>query len=43
MVSVYQGCDKTGFTCLTKFNNLDNHVGMPYIPLKDPSQTPITN
>jgi uncharacterized phage protein (TIGR02218 family) len=30
--TVYQGCDHTKATCLSKFNNLINFRGFPYIP-----------
>ena len=41
--SVYAGCDKTPETCRDRFNKLENFVGMPYIPTKDPRIIPITN
>ena len=28
----YPGCDKTKFTCQTKYNNLSNFTGYPFIP-----------
>ncbi len=31
-IKLYPGCDKTTTTCLTKFDNLDNYGGFPYIP-----------
>jgi len=42
-VDIYAGCDKDPATCVGKFSNLVNFVGMPYIPLKDPSGAAITN
>lgn len=35
-VAVYPGCDKTPETCKNKFNNLENFLGFPYIPNKNP-------
>ncbi|MCX8029884.1 MAG: phage BR0599 family protein [Brevinematales bacterium] len=35
-VKIYAGCDKTAQTCKNKFNNLQNFLGFPYIPLKNP-------
>lgn len=31
-LTVYQGCDHTRSTCETKFANLDNFRGFPYVP-----------
>jgi hypothetical protein len=31
----YPGCDKTQQTCTTKFNNLVNFEGMPYVPVPE--------
>ena len=36
MVSVYPGCDHLQSTCSSKFNNLDNFGGFPYIPTRNP-------
>ena len=36
MVEAYPGCDGSPSTCRDKFNNLDNFVGFPYIPSKNP-------
>jgi len=36
-VEIYPGCDRKPSTCLDKFNNLDNYLGMPYIPDKNPT------
>lgn len=33
---LYPGCDHSTATCLGKFDNLDNHGGFPFIPLKNP-------
>jgi len=41
--AIYAGCDKVPETCRDRFANLDNFVGMPYIPTKDPRVVPITN
>lgn len=35
-VKLYPGCDKLKSTCITKFNNLDNFGGFPYIPYINP-------
>ena len=35
-VFVTPGCDKTLSTCLSKFNNVANFGGCPYVPLKNP-------
>lgn len=35
-VDVLPGCDLSGSTCLTKYTNIDRHVGMPYAPRTDP-------
>ena len=35
-ITVYAGCDHTTNTCQSKFNNLNNYGGMPYIPQKNP-------
>ena len=37
-IDVYAGCTKNPETCKTKFNNLDNFVGMPYMS-KSPNPT----
>lgn len=42
-VTLYAGCDKHPQTCISRFDNIDNFVGMPYIPLKDTKTTAITN
>lgn len=31
----YPGCDKTQATCTTKFNNLTNFEGFPYVPVPE--------
>lgn len=33
---LYPGCDHSTAACLGKFDNLDNHGGFPFIPLKNP-------
>lgn len=35
-ISVYPGCNKTPETCRDKFDNLENYLGMPYVPRKNP-------
>ena len=35
-VTIYPGCKKTTSDCLTKFSNLSNFGGFPYIPTKNP-------
>lgn len=35
-VNIYPGCDRTKETCDSKFNNLLNMGGFPFIPLKNP-------
>ncbi len=37
LVEIFPGCDRRAYTCATKFNNLSNFVGMPYIPDKNPT------
>lgn len=34
--SVFPGCDHTMPTCSSKFSNLPNYGGMPYLPTKNP-------
>ncbi len=36
LVEVFPGCDGSPETCKNKFNNLDNFLGMPYIPTSNP-------
>lgn len=35
-VTIYPGCDRSRTTCNTKFDNLDNFLGFPWIPLNNP-------
>ncbi len=35
-VDIYPGCDGAAYTCRHKFNNLNNFLGMPTIPSKNP-------
>lgn len=35
-VDLYPGCDHTKEVCLSKFNNLDNFGGFPWIPIINP-------
>lgn len=35
-VKAYPGCDKKAATCVSKFNNLTNFKGFPYIPSNNP-------
>ena len=32
---IYKGCDKTTTTCANRFNNLINHGGFPFIPVRN--------
>lgn len=34
-ISIYPGCDKTQSTCTSKFNNLANFRGFPYVPVPE--------
>lgn len=34
-VALYRGCDRTQATCTTKFNNLGNFRGCPYVPVPE--------
>lgn len=36
IVSVYPGCDHQMTTCQSKFSNLDNFGGFPWVPTKNP-------
>jgi uncharacterized phage protein (TIGR02218 family) len=38
-ISQTAGCDRRQATCVAKFNNLDNFMGWPYIPDKNPYST----
>jgi hypothetical protein len=33
------GCDHSTSTCASRFNNLDNYGGFPFIPSKNPFST----
>jgi len=35
-VEVFPGCDRSEATCVSKFNNLVNHLGFPRIPTHNP-------
>lgn len=35
-VTLFPGCDRSPTTCQSRFNNLDNFGGFPYIPEKNP-------
>lgn len=35
-VTAYAGCDRTLATCRDKFDNLLNHAGCPFIPVRNP-------
>lgn len=35
-VTLYPGCDHTRATCVSKFNNVDNFGGFPWLPSKNP-------
>jgi uncharacterized phage protein (TIGR02218 family) len=36
VITTTAGCDRLRGTCVTKFNNLENFMGFPYIPTKNP-------
>jgi hypothetical protein len=36
-VRIWAGCDQKAETCQAKFNNLENFLGFPYIPIKNPT------
>jgi uncharacterized phage protein (TIGR02218 family) len=38
-VKVFAGCDHTLAVCLSKFSNVDNYGGFPYVPTKNPFTT----
>lgn len=38
-VSIYRGCERTEASCTTRFNNILNYGGQPWIPLKNPIQS----
>lgn len=38
-VTVYAGCDHSASVCNSKFNNLVNHRGFPYVPTKNPFES----
>jgi uncharacterized phage protein (TIGR02218 family) len=35
-ITLWPGCDRTKETCITKFNNLENYGGFPYMREKNP-------
>ena len=39
LVNVYAGCDHTPTTCKSKFDNIVNFGGFPFVPTKNPFQT----
>lgn len=39
LLKLYPGCDHLRTTCNTKFNNLDNFGGFPWIPIKNPFES----
>lgn len=41
-VAITAGCDRTRGVCQTKFANLDNFMGFPYIPTKNPYTAGLT-
>ena len=41
-VVLYPGCDKTTDMCISKYNNIVNYGGFPYIPPKNPFDGSIT-
>jgi uncharacterized phage protein (TIGR02218 family) len=40
-VRLYAGCDHSMQTCQSRFNNLDNYGGFPFIPGKNPFSSPV--
>lgn len=40
-LTLYAGCDKTRATCQSKFNNIDNFGGFPWLPTTDPFRSTI--
>jgi hypothetical protein len=38
-VSLYKGCERTEDSCTTRFNNILNYGGQPWIPLENPVQS----
>lgn len=42
LITTTAGCDRNQATCVAKFNNLDNFMGWPYIPDKNPYLTSLT-
>ncbi|MFN4003780.1 MAG: phage BR0599 family protein [Hylemonella sp.] len=40
-VRLYAGCDHSMQTCSSRFNNLDNFGGFPFIPSKNPFSSPV--
>lgn len=36
LIEIFAGCDKRVLTCETKFNNVPNFQGFPFMPVKDP-------
>jgi uncharacterized phage protein (TIGR02218 family) len=36
LVKAYAGCDHTTATCITKFNNMTNYGGFPWVPARNP-------
>lgn len=41
-IDIYAGCDHSVATCLTKFGNVINFGGFPYVPTTNPFQTGLT-
>lgn len=39
VVDVYAGCDHSAATCASKFDNIVNFGGFPYVPTKNPFET----
>lgn len=35
-IVIYPGCDKAMATCISKFNNIDNYLGFPWMPNRNP-------
>lgn len=41
-VTVVAGCDRTRTDCINKFANLENYLGFPFVPSKNPFDSGIT-
>lgn len=41
LVNVFAGCDHDPVTCSGKFGNFEHYGGFPFVPIKNPFQSPI--